>query len=86
MIDVQQAVTEAIKYLQSLPVSRPGPPQNVALEEVELTDDERHWLITLSYRDRVRGASSILGPPKYKIFKVNTANGRVQSMKIRELK
>ena len=83
MIEVKQAVEQAITYLRNLPVTADSSPAQVTLEEVELTEDDRYWLITLSYRDQ--NAYSVLSPPKYKIFKIDAANGRVLSMKIRDV-
>jgi hypothetical protein len=79
-----KAATEAIKDLL------PGPDLgDLRLEEVEQTDDERYWLITLGYS--VRQFSPIVPLPLrghdriYKQFKVDADTGRVMSMKIRSL-
>jgi hypothetical protein len=62
-----------------------------SIEEVELTEDERHWLITLGYEpgilEKVNAASEFLPVPKtkYKVFKVDAHTGKVISMKIRSL-
>ena len=45
MIDVTEASNKAKKYLASFFPDA----EKVQLEEVELTDDKTHWLITLSY-------------------------------------
>jgi hypothetical protein len=76
MIDVKEAADLARKYFLSLHEGR-GVYQ-LALEEVELSNDERYWLITLSYSD-----NPILAGVKYKTFKIDAESGRVFSMKIR---
>lgn len=67
---------------------------DLALEEVELTDDERYWMITLGFSVETKApvGTNIFGTPvssdysrKYKLFKIDAQNGAVQSMKIREL-
>ena len=81
MVDLKDAVQNAITYLQDLPGV--GAIRSPVLEEVELTDDERHWMITLSYyEDALFGGMQ----RKYKIFKVEVATGRVVAMKIRSAK
>ncbi|HEX7314505.1 MAG TPA: hypothetical protein VF297_11320 [Pyrinomonadaceae bacterium] len=89
MVDVQQAAATATDYLINLY------PQltllDVQLEEVELTEDEKYWLITLSYPLlKVSAPSTSLAgfmPFKkdYKVFKIESDAGRVRSMKIRKL-
>jgi hypothetical protein len=85
MIDVRQAADAAARSLVSL-----FPEQalaNVQLEEVELTDDEKYWLITLSYP--LTQKIAVLNLPvikrEYKLFKVDTQTGQVRAMKIRKL-
>ena len=59
------------------------------LEEVELSEDKAHWLITLSYEGlSSSGASSMLVGKSllYKIFKLDAKQGEVISMKIRNIK
>ena len=81
MIDVREAVERAVEYMRSLPAQ--GDVREILLEEVELSDDERHWLITLSY---TAGNAPIAFVRKYKTFKVEASSGRVIAMKIREVK
>ncbi len=81
MIDVKQAVDIASQYLISLFADKN--PSNIQLEEVELSEDEKHWFITLSFTEMVL---FIVQPRKsYKLFKINADTGQVQSMKIREV-
>jgi hypothetical protein len=62
MIDVRSAAEQAIEYLRELPTTGTAWPQAITLEEVELTSDDRHWLITLSFREQL--PSGLQGPPK----------------------
>ncbi|MCD4709913.1 MAG: hypothetical protein K8R52_03645 [Bacteroidales bacterium] len=85
MINVKEATDKAKEYL----VSFFPDVEQVQLEEVELTGDKTHWLITLSY-EGVTGsvASSMLVGKSvlYKIFKLDAEHGEVISMKIRDIK
>lgn len=79
MIDVKEAVKIAYEYFRSL---RPES-GSVQLEEVEPTEDEGYWLITLSH-----SSPDLFDVEnrQYKTLKVNATDGRVVSMKIRVLK
>jgi len=82
MIDVKDATQNAFKYLEELQEDLQG----ILLEEVELTEDEKFWLITLSFPDPEQCVPEILNlRRKYKIFKINSTTGKVVSMKIREI-
>jgi hypothetical protein len=85
-IDARAAANAAAQYFQQLypKVSSFG------FEEVELSEDEKYWLITLSFEveaNPTAGFALRLGPPKtkFKVFKVNVRTGEVVSMKIREI-
>jgi len=82
MIDVQEAVRTASKYLSRLYPS--AQLQDMQLEEVELTDDE-FWLVTLSFSFVEPDLPRFTFSRQYKIFKIRGENGEVVSMKIREL-
>ncbi len=62
-----------------------------SLEEVELSDDEKYWLITLGFdapkKISASNVTDLLNPPKtkYKVFKVDVHSGKVLAMKIRSL-
>ena len=80
MIDVKKAVTAALTYAQEL--GRPG----ATLEEVERTEDDRYWLVTLGFARHLNDLSVLGGmrcDPDYKVFKVDAETGEVLSMKIR---
>ncbi|MGD1867322.1 MAG: hypothetical protein ACFB0D_22460 [Phormidesmis sp.] len=92
MVDVKSAITAArIGFRDFLEVEQPL--ENVRLEEVELSEDEKYWMITLGYDtfyrpyevQNVMLSSADLQTRKreYKLFRVNAENGNVESMKIR---
>jgi len=94
MIDVKQAANAAIKYFSAL-----MPVQDVRLEEVELSGDEKTWLITLSALipapklpptaiDNLKTLTEMFQSPYervYRIFSVDSDNRTVRSMKIRKV-
>ena len=85
MINVKDATDKAKEHLL---VFFPDA-ELVQLEEVELSADKKHWLITLSY-EGVSGSvasSMLVGKSlRYKIFKLDAKNGEVLSMKNRDIK
>lgn len=92
MIDVKEAATKAAEYFGNIYSDQQY--SDVLLEEVELTDDEKHWLITLSYAyepppsilDQYSGGAPPKPKPrKYKLFKIDAVTGKVEAMKIRSL-
>lgn len=92
-IDVKQAVerakTAADQFFDDLDLV------DLTLEEVEMTEDENHWLITLGFYvpNRNQGQDNLafaIGRDnkylrKYKTFKIDASTGRVLSMKIRQV-
>jgi len=91
IIGVKESVQAAVRYLQELQsVIAPSQAlQELRLEEVELSEPSSqqpvtHWLITLSYNVREDALGMRLSRD-YKIFTIDAATGKVQSMKIREL-
>lgn len=93
-IDVKSAVTAALEYLNFLQEKISNELQEVRLEEVELSDDKKYWLITLGYDVPVRNRNSLerimpsYSPTyrrEYKLFKVNSETSQVEAMKIREV-
>jgi hypothetical protein len=79
-IAARQAAVAAAAYLSQIV----GPGLNPVVEEVELDDTDRYWLITLGYQ--APGAFPFAGSKEYKVFKVDSYTGEVVSMKIREIK
>jgi flagellar basal body P-ring protein FlgI len=78
MIDAKQAAKTAADYLTQIV----GTVHNVRIEEVELSQNELEWTITLSYSEDPYS----FGGKQYKVFRINTNDGKVMSMKIRPLK
>jgi len=92
MIDVKEAAKSAAEYFANL--YKPGTYTDLQLEEVELTEDEKYWLITLSYGPgdptQLGQLANILnlpssGPRKYKQFRIDAENGKVHAMTIRKV-
>ena len=90
MIDVKQAVKAAAQFAED--VLGPENVRGARLEEVEISEDGGHWLITLGFlnSDTPEGGRSafevlagIREKREYKVFKVDAETGRVLSMKIR---
>jgi hypothetical protein len=94
MINVIPAVKAASNYLLSVKDIM-GNLQNIRLEEVELSEDRKYWLITwgfdipLKNKNPLRIAGLLqegnLLTREYKLFKVNSETNEVESMKIRKL-
>ena len=96
MIDVKQAVSNATQYFLNLVGGESV--SDVLLEEVEPSDDERFWHVTLSaiLPAQIRDPSTVglaaaleaaargASPRRrvYKVFKVDAATGSVRSMKM----
>jgi hypothetical protein len=88
-IDVKEAAKAAAEYFVELyPDTQYS---DLMLEEVELSEDEKHWLITLSYASQppplppsgLEKLFSKQASRRYKIFKIDAATGKVEAMKIR---
>ena len=86
MIDVKQAAQTASTYFADLYAGQGV--SGVRLEEVEITEDGKFWLITLSFPDRDPSPSNLFlagTNRQYKVFKVDATTGQVVSMKIRQV-
>jgi hypothetical protein len=91
LLTLPQAAKAAANYLLQI---YPGA-QQVRVEEVELSDDDFYWMITLGFLlPDPDGNHSVLAPlvPAtfglkriYRIFKIDRRSGEIRSMKIREL-
>lgn len=92
MLTVKDAVHAAEEWVRDLyPASAL---KHLRLEEVQLSDDEKTWHITLGWAERgVRenGLAAALSrevsvlPRVYKSLEVDAESGAVRSMKIREV-
>ena len=93
MLTVKEAVRAAESWVRDLYAG--GALDQLRLEEVEITDDDRSWLITLGWREPgvkmpavlapVLGDEVPVHPRTYKTLEVDTETGAVRSMKIREV-
>ncbi len=85
MIEVKQAAEAALAYFNELYKSGY---HNLALEEVELSNDEEYWIITLGYNPPSIGLTQLTGAGakrEYKQFKIDSTTEKVISMKIRNV-
>jgi hypothetical protein len=90
MIDVRQAVQSAESYVRSLfPESEL---RHLRLEEVDLSEDDSRWLITLGWLEPAVAGNGIVFsaalrtlPRVYKLFEIDAETGEVTSMKIRDV-
>ena len=83
MIDVKTAVRNALSFMNDL-YEEVGV-QNARLEEVELSDDDRHWYVTISIGVRpssIFDAVSKARDRDFKVVKVGAEDGKVDSMRI----
>ena len=89
-LEAKRAAKAAWDYFHTLFTIVPStvPSANVRLEEVELSSDRKHWLVTLSFEELRRKRPDLpdfLRVPRqtFKVFKVERKSGRVVSMKMR---
>jgi hypothetical protein len=84
-VSVKHAVQLAEQFVRDLYAS--GDIKGLRLEEVEMTEDEKGWLVTLSFLDPPSNNISafIQGNEsrQYKIVKIDARTGKCLSMKIR---
>ncbi len=91
MIDVKTAVKTAMDYVASL--FDPDEILNVRLEEVDRSEDERYWHVTISFDWRYRSPLEFApnvpfrkdprGRREFKSVKIDAQSGEVLSMHIR---
>jgi len=85
MINVKEASQKAIEHLKSLfPDQDLG---NILLEEAELTEDNKFWMISVSFKKinpaGIVGESVFADNRSFKVFKLHADTGDVRSMKSR---
>ncbi|EDZ93214.1 MAG: hypothetical protein P5702_13995 [Limnospira sp. PMC 1291.21] len=92
--DVKAAAIAAKQYLISLWETMGNLDiQDLRVEEVELSEDDQSWLITLGFTRPADRLEDPLGEVletsryrrEYKIFKVDAETSQVKSMKIRQV-
>jgi hypothetical protein len=86
MLSINDLADIAAKYLKSFFPDA----DSIQLEEIEVTDDNKYWFVTLSYEGSDIPTNQNLWLPnrsrKFKIFKIDAKLGEVRSMKIRDMK
>lgn len=88
MINIKNAVKSAYDYFQAIQnLIDANHVEDLNLEEIELSEDEKFWLITLGFDRQIKTSNMFEGKYKrvYKLFKVNSETGEVEAMKIREV-
>lgn len=84
MLELEEAIKKAKEYVASIY----GGSIDAIVEEVQLTDDRKYWLITLGWENlkkRATPLTTITEPARiYKVVYVNTDNGEVNKMIMRE--
>lgn len=90
MIDVKTAANAATNYLKDIYIT--ADIRDLMLEEVELSEDEQHWLITIGLsrpKLKMSPIQNVLNSDErervYKVIKVRAMDGKPLSMKIREV-
>ena len=97
MITFKDAVENSIRFFKDVSVTAP---QGLRVEEVKLSDDDEHWLITLGFQGEelvveadsgslFGGRTQAQAHPRhereYKLFRVRRDDGNVEEMTIRTL-
>jgi len=90
MIDLKIAISNAKDFVKNEIHDRPV--KNLLVEEVELSENEKYWLITLGWDDRIvprsplESAMGLSNVPDrdYRVFFVDVDSGNVVKMKFRE--
>jgi hypothetical protein len=80
-MDVKQAAETAADYLLTFFPDA----ERVRLEEIEISDDDKFWFITLSFLMKPSGKLDFIDERVFKVFKIDSEKGEVRSMKIRSL-
>jgi len=94
-ISVKEAVTKAFEYAHDF--YKPQEIPELMLEEVELDEEKKNWLVTLGYKSPrvIQKQTSGLGAfpattekesiREYKIFRIDALDGHFISLKIHEI-
>jgi hypothetical protein len=89
-ISVKEAVSKAFEYAHDL--YKPQEIPQLMLEEVELDEEKKHWLVTLGYKSYRTIQKQMLplttekeSVREYKIFRIDAQDGQFISLKIREV-
>lgn len=87
LLDALDAAQIAKTYLRLIkPVLGDNDIRNIRLEEIQISEDEQLWLVTLGF-DRLLDEDEALVPNQtrreYKLFEIDASTRKVKSMKIR---
>ena len=86
-MDVKEAVEVATKHFEDLYPTTSL--RDVLLEEVELSEDEQTWLVTLGFDRKLPGTLGAIGANEYsrayKLFKIDDQTGKVYSVTMRKV-
>ena len=83
MVDAKQVVAKAMEYVKG--VYDPSQVADLMLEEMERSEDGKHWFVTLGFTPRGSGAAGTVFERTTKVVKIVAETGEVMSMKIRKL-
>ena len=86
-VDIKSAVRSALEFVREM-YEGDDDLKTLALEEVELSDDQAHWLVTIGLGGEARAStySVVAGagtPRQFKCLAVHAESGHVISMKAR---
>lgn len=90
MIDAEKAIQNAKIFAKNNITDRSIP--NLLVEEIELSENEKYWIITLGWDGRRKpltaleaamGFSDVM-EREYRVFHVDVKDGMVKKMKLRE--
>lgn len=83
MVDGKQAVGKAMEYVKTVYDS--SQLADLMLEEVERSEDGKHWYVTLGFTPQGPASGGTTFERTYKVVKIVVDTGEILSMKIRKL-
>jgi hypothetical protein len=83
MVDGKQAVGKAMEYVRA--VYDASQVTDLMLEEVERSEDGKHWHVTLGFTPQGPASGGATFERTTKVVKIVVETGEVLSMKIRKL-
>jgi hypothetical protein len=92
MVDVKQAVAKAMDYLKDM--YQIDQFKDVMLEEVDLSEDNKYWNVTIGFTRRQESTSggpmaTLIGQStefkrEYRVFQIDAESGDLRSMRSRK--
>jgi len=87
-MEVTEAIQRALTFIQT--VIKDNRVGSMLLEEVELSEDSRYWLITISLPSPVASGALFVGNAgrqerDYKVVRIDAQTGKVESIKMRKV-